>query len=511
MKKNGKTEVSTMRKRTLSIILIICLLFSMNPAYVFATEDVEGGAYVVGNNVTVNKLLEQSKFTAKQGHGFAAEVGNNLIDKAKGNNAVIVGNDNVKNGPDRLIIGRDGSRTWIQDKYYNTAKKSVNACFENNQFRYVDADGNAMQIEVASDQYDEAVLLMKEKIQKGYLKNAGVTDPEEAYKIVKKGSLKYNQAVNLAKGGTVESLVFDAANGVVSATSAFGISTVVVYTVATLNGYSPDEAMDVAIDEGLKTGSVVFGTSVIAGQLTKSNAKNLFKPTSEALVKAYGDDFAKAILKSVGEEITGLSDDAVRTKAAEILRKQWLVTGITIALLTAEDVKDIVQGRISSEQLIKNLAVLTAGVAGGYAGAVVGGTISSAILPGAGTTAGSVAGSIVGGAAAGYGAEKLLGLIIKEDADQMLEIIEVEFYKLADDYILSESEANNVMVALKIELEGDKLKDMFASEDREAFAVELIEPLVKKEIAKRSEIIIPTAEEMRDELKTTLKGVVYIH
>jgi len=237
----------------------------------------------------------------------------------------------------------------------------------------------------------------------------------------------------------------------------------------------------------------------------------LFKPTSEALVKAYGDDFAKAILKSVGEEITGLSDDAVRTKAAEILRKQWLVTGITIALLTAEDVKDIVQGRISSEQLIKNLAVLTAGVAGGYAGAVVGGTISSAILPGAGTTAGSVAGSIVGGAAAGYGAEKLLGLIIKEDADQMLEIIEVEFYKLADDYILSESEANNVMVALKIELEGDKLKDMFASEDREAFAVELIEPLVKKEIAKRSEIIIPTAEEMRDELKTTLKGVVYIH
>ena len=79
----------------------------MNPAYVFATEDVEGGAYVVGNNATVNKLLEQSKFTARQGHGFAAEVGNNLIDKIKGNNASVVGNNNKKDGEDRKIIGRD--------------------------------------------------------------------------------------------------------------------------------------------------------------------------------------------------------------------------------------------------------------------------------------------------------------------------------------------------------------------------------------------------------------------
>lgn len=510
MKKNGKAEVTTMRKRTLSIILIICLLFSMNPAYVFATEDVEGGAYVVGNNVTVNKLLEQSKFTAKQGHGFAAEVGNNLIDKAKGNNAIVVGNDNAKNGPDRLIIGRDGSKTWIQDKYYNTAKKSINACFEKNQFRYIDPDGNPMQIEVASDQYDEAVILMKEKIQKGYLKNAGISNPEEAYKIVKKGSLTHPQAVNLAKSGTIESLTFDAVNGIVSTTSAFGISTVVVYTVASLNGCSQEEALEIAVEEGLKTGNVVFGTSIIAGQVTKSSAKNIFKPTSEALVKAYGDDFAKAILNSVGKETVGLTDDVLRVKAAEILRKQWLTAGITIALLSAEDVIDIVQGRISAEQLIKNLAVLTAGVAGGYVGMVVGGAASS-VVPGLGTSVGSAAGGIVGGAAAGYGADKILGLFIKEDAEEMLEIIETEFYKLADEYLLNENEANNIMEDLRTELEGDKLKEMFAAEDRNEFAVKLLEQLIQSEVSKRSEIIIPTAKEMRDELKTTLKGVVYIH
>lgn len=45
---------------------------------------------------TVNDLLAQSKFTAFQGHGFAAERGNNLIDNIKGNNAKVIGDNNVK-------------------------------------------------------------------------------------------------------------------------------------------------------------------------------------------------------------------------------------------------------------------------------------------------------------------------------------------------------------------------------------------------------------------------------
>ena len=79
---------------------------------------------------------------------FAAERANNLIDIYHGKDAVIVGDNNAKNGADRLVLNKDGTKVWIQDKYYKSATDSVNACFddETGLFRYFDADGNPMQI-----------------------------------------------------------------------------------------------------------------------------------------------------------------------------------------------------------------------------------------------------------------------------------------------------------------------------------------------------------------------------
>ena len=49
-------------------------------------------------------------------------------------------------------------------------------------------DGKPMKIEVPSDKYDEAVRAMEEKIKNGQVK--GVSDPNEAKNIVKKGDRK---------------------------------------------------------------------------------------------------------------------------------------------------------------------------------------------------------------------------------------------------------------------------------------------------------------------------------
>ena len=113
-------------------------------------------------------ILAQSKFTASQGHGFAAEVGNNFIDNVKGTNAEVIGNNNAKNGADRYILNRDGTSILIQDKYYKDAKSGIDACFETNEagekvFRYVDADGNPMIIEVPKDQYDDAEMCIRDR------------------------------------------------------------------------------------------------------------------------------------------------------------------------------------------------------------------------------------------------------------------------------------------------------------------------------------------------------------
>lgn len=53
-------------------------------------------------------------------------------------------------------------------------------------------DGKPMKIEVPSDKYDEAVRAMEEKIKNGQVK--GVSDPNEAKNIVKKGHFTYAQA-----------------------------------------------------------------------------------------------------------------------------------------------------------------------------------------------------------------------------------------------------------------------------------------------------------------------------
>lgn len=508
-----------MGKSGIALILSICLIISSVsiPAYAAEepkdddTEYIDIGAYTIGNNVTVNHLLEQSKFTVSNGHGFAAERGNNLIDRLKGQNAIVVGDNNVKNGPDRLIIGRDGSKVWIQDKYYQSASDSIGACFEDGTFRYVDGDGNAMQIEVPSDQYDDAVRFMRKRIEKGELENVGITDPDDAENLVRKGSLSYKQTVNLAKAGTIESLTYDAVNGTVSAGCAFGISSLIVYSVSRLNGDSPKEALKTSAIQGLKAGGIAFGTSVISSQLARTNVMGVFTPSSESLVKALGDDFAEALLKSVGKGTAGLSKDSITTQAAKILRNQALTAGVTIVLLSTGDVADIIRGRISAEQLLKNLAVATAGVVGGYAGSALGGVAGSAVAPGIGTTIGSVAGGVVVGGLAGYGTEKVLGIFVKDDAEKMMVILEDNFSQLAQDYLINETEANAIADALQEKLTGDNLKSMFASEDQDKYAQNMIQPLVEAEISKRTPIQAPTAAEMRTELKNSLKGVVYIH
>lgn len=55
---------------------------------------------------------QMDKFQAAQGHGFAAEQANNLHDILTGKDAKIVGGDNAKDGPDRMVNGVN-----IQTKY----------------------------------------------------------------------------------------------------------------------------------------------------------------------------------------------------------------------------------------------------------------------------------------------------------------------------------------------------------------------------------------------------------
>lgn len=98
-----------------------------------------------------------------QGHGFAAERGNHIVDRVRLKNARFLGDNNARNGADRLVSG-----TEIQTKYCSTAARSVGAAFDgqNGQYRYMGNHG-PMQLEVPRDQYAGAVETMKNKIREG--------------------------------------------------------------------------------------------------------------------------------------------------------------------------------------------------------------------------------------------------------------------------------------------------------------------------------------------------------
>lgn len=252
------------------------------------------GGIVYGNVSNASTFYGSDKFATPRGHGFAAEQANHLYDKVA--NADFFGQGKVqmvgeaidpntghiiKDGADRIVNG-----TNIQTKYCKTGGKCISECFENGRFRYLNPDGTPMQIEVPSDKYDTAIQAMKSRIKNGEV--PGVTDPDDARKIVRKGHFTYEQAKNIAKAGTVESITFDAANGAIIATSAFGISTVLSFATSVWNGESFDVAIKNATYTGLKVGGTTFITAVLASQLSKAGLNSALVSSSETIVSIMG-------------------------------------------------------------------------------------------------------------------------------------------------------------------------------------------------------------------------------
>src|SRR5699024_6541236 len=121
-------------------------------------------------------------------------------------------------------------------------------------YRYI-KDGKPMQLEVPKDQYQKVLDGFRRKIEKG--KVPGVTDPNEAANIVRKGRLTYQQAVNLTKPGTIESLSYDAFTGAVTCSCALGITFVVTVFLT----WRKTGDIKQAIQAGASAGLQVFGIS----------------------------------------------------------------------------------------------------------------------------------------------------------------------------------------------------------------------------------------------------------
>lgn len=458
------------------------------------------GGVAAGTYGQVNKLYDEEKFHAQQGHGFAAERANTLYDKLMGHDAKIVGDDNVKNGADRIVDG-----VMIQSKYCQSGKACINECFDKEgDFRYM-VDGKPMQIEVPSDKFDAAVRAMEEKIQGG--KVPGVTDPAEAKNIVRKGHFTYVQAKNVAKAGTIESLTYDAVNGVIISSSAMGVTAVITLATNLWNGEDFDKSLKLATCSGLKVGGTAFATTILASQLSKAGLNSALVGSSEAIVTFIGPK-ASAVLINAFRNGSNIYGAAAMKSAAKLLRGNAVTAGVTVVVLSSFDIANIFRGRISGKQLFKNLTNTATTVAGGTGGWLGGAALGSAILPGVGTVVGGLVGSIAAGGAAGKATDAILGSFIEDDADAMVKIIQDEFEVLAQEYLLNQKETEKSVDKLGDILDGKLLKDMFASNDRKEFAKNMLIPIIENETKKRKHIGAISDEQMTKCLRDVLENML---
>lgn len=429
--------------------------------------------YYSQNEIIVHndKLL---RFNGRQGHGYAAEQGNNLYDTINGRNAEILGDDNAKNGPDRIVDDQ-----LIQTKYCQNAKASVNSGFKDGKYRYLDCNGNPMQLEVPSDQYEEAIRIMEEKISNGQV--PGCKNPKDASKIIRKGNITLKQAINIAKAGTVESLIFDAAHGAVIGLSAAGISSTIILAKALWNGEDLDTAIDMAMYSGIQAGGITFVTSVVTSQVTKTGVSNLLIKPSNELVKLLPSTVRKQLLAAIrdGAPIYGA---AASKNLAKLLRGNFITQVITVLVLSSNDIWHYAQGKISGKQLFKEVTTLVSGL--------IGGSVVGALLVPLGPV-GIIIGGIIGTGLSSEAMRRLLNQFIEDDAVKLIEIVNSRLTILANDYLLSKSELDLVVEILRGCLVYGKLLEMYASEDRIIFANELIKKCISSVIIWRASILIP--------------------
>ncbi len=459
------------------------------------------------SSVVAAKEIESTQWTKykgeKGGHGFSAEDANALNDKLRGKKVDKVGTSNELNGADRIVNGIE-----IQTKYYNNAKGSIEAGFDNvtGQYRY-----KGQVLEVPSDQYEDAINIMKDKIREG--KVPGVTDPEKAIDIVKKGDVTYAQARNIAKAGNVDSLWFDIKNQSVVCGCAFGISFVISYANGLWHGLTQKQAFKAAFCNALKTGAVVLIVGVSTQQLLRTSFGRSFaafttKISRQIVTKIYSTKLGKDLIEKMASAILkkALYGAAAKNTISKLLRSNIVTGTVTAVVFTIPDAyKAIISKRISWAQFSKNFATTVTGVAGGIGGTAAGAAIGTLICPGIGTAIGSVVGGIVGGVGSAITTKKIADLIAPDDAEVMVESMNKRIAELAYEYMLTDDElSEKIIPTIEKTVNSKWLQEMYAYcgsrsnvEKQNAFVDKYFESEYESVLQSRPKIALPKQSHLR--------------
>lgn len=477
-----------------------------------AEATIENSTFSAINSVNVEGVMFNAAYGADQtktGHGIYAEEAGTILDKLAGEQATVVGRDNAKNGPDKIV-----NSSPIQCKYCKTAYSSVNSCFKNDPttgtktFRYYDLSGNAMKIEVPADQYSQAIEHMKTRITNGQV--PGVTDPNMAYDIIRKGKLTYNQALNLAKAGTIESISFDVATGAVNCLSAFGISAVVAFAQVLWVTKDYKKAAKCALYTGIQVYGLAFAGGIIASQISRTSFAASLNPLATEISKSLSPQLVQEIVNAF-RALAGkkaIYGAAAQKSFAKFFGSTAITQGIMFFAFTVPDTYKAISGKISGSQYLKNMTSLAASflcsiAATTSAGAVIRKTVGEKISKKVGSAIGLCAG-LIGGALGGIAVKTIGNLLHEDDAIITARLFNAILLNQFIDHVLTADEQDQVIALLDND---EKMlralqQDLLKSEHQEQDVIDYLKPKIQSIIKKRKIIGIDDEIEMGNSIST---------
>ena len=437
------------------------------------------------------------------GHGEMAEEAITYLDKLLGQSAKVVGRDNAKDGADRLVNG-----VHVQTKYYSSATGSLEACFapSKGNYRYMNPDGTPMQLEVPKDQYDKVLSGFKHKIENGQV--PGVSDPNEAENIIRRGRLTYKQAVNLTKPGTIESLAYDAATGVVTCSCAFGISFVATMFLTWINTKDIIEAIQAGATAGIQVFGISFLQHMVVSQISRTGlASTLMKP-SQFIVQKLGYKVSATLVNGI-RSLSGkppIYGAAASKQLAKIFRSNVLTSAIAFAVFSVPETYKLIARKSSNAQYIKNMSSLASSVVVGAGGAVAAGVVASkiagaagtAVAPGVGTAVG-IAGGFVGGFAGAKAADAVGNVIHENDSETIGRLFNAITSCVVNEYLLYSEEIEKfieVMNAVKQKEFKKLFEDIQTSNEQEKIVRDFLEEKLDDIVTQRIPFSLPSDEEM---------------
>lgn len=402
-------------------------------------EGLSQSELAVGSTISALQIEENTQWTKYHcgkygltGHGFAAEDANNIADLLSGHEVEMPGRNNSLNGADRMVDGN-----LIQTKYCRNAHDSVSAAFSNETglFRY-----EGQVIEVPKDQYVEAIDHMRKKIIDG--KVPGYTNPEDASKLIKQGSVTYRQAKNIAKSMTSDSLKFDAQSQVVSTTSSFGISFVITAGLGLMKCHSSEDRLPViqnALIQGLNNGTITMSSGILNMQFLKTNAgrglaSSITTHSKSAINTVRNSSAGKTAIDKIATTIAGkpLYGAAARNVVVKSLRTNIIGNiALTTVIILPDMYRCFLARSISKPQFVKNLIVNTSSLGMATLGLYLGSAFGKGW---------AIGGAVALGAASAWAVKKIVNHISKDDSEKMQQLINVALMQLCQDYLIQDED-----------------------------------------------------------------------